>query len=219
MMSPTRNLLAFSSDEYCDCMGNVLGNLLHEDHIMDTAEHPVFEKGVIPSEKALVAQWLGQFDVALQGANQASLASLFASDGHWRDLLAFTWSITPSQGAETIAALMVARQPDTRARGFAIAEGRTPPRRVQRAGIDVIEAIFQFETEVGRGFGVLRLLASEPAKALQMMTSLHELKGFEETIGTRCPTGEAFFQWLAQEVNQDHHHQAEVQNPPEKVFQ
>ncbi len=159
---------------------------------MDTAEHPVFEKGVIPSAKALVAQWLGQFDVALQGANQASLAALFASDGHWRDLLAFTWSITPSQGAETIAALMVARQPATRARGFAIAEGRTPPRRVQRVGIDVIEAIFQFETEVGRGFGVLRLLASEPAKALQMMTSLHELKGFEETIGTRCPTGEAF---------------------------
>ena len=109
---------------------------------MDTAEHPVFEKGVIQSEKALVAQWLGQFDVALQGANQAWLASLFASDGHWRDLLAFTWSITPSQGAETIAALMVARQPATRAGGFAIAEGRTPPRRVQRAGIDVIEAIF-----------------------------------------------------------------------------
>ncbi len=159
---------------------------------MDTAEQTILEKAVIQSEKALVAQWLGQFDVALQDANQASLASLFASDGHWRDLLAFTWSITPRQGAETIAALMVARQPATRARGFAIAEGRTPPRRVQRAGIDVIEAIFQFETGVGRGFGVLRLLASEPAKAFQMMTSLHELKGFEETIGDRCPTGEAF---------------------------
>ncbi|WP_256868375.1 flavin-containing monooxygenase [Candidatus Entotheonella palauensis] len=159
---------------------------------MDTAEQQLLEKGVIQSEQALVAQWLGQFDIALQGANPSSLASLFASDGHWRDLLAFTWSITPRQGAETIAALMVASQPATRARRFAIAEGRTPPRRVQRAGIDVIEAIFQFETEVGRGFGVLRLLASEPAKAFQMMTSLHELKGFEETIGNRCPTGEAF---------------------------
>lgn len=84
------------------------------------------------------------------------------------------------------------RQPAIRARGFAIAEERTPPRRVQRAGLDVIEAIFQFETGVGRGFGALRLLASEPAKAFQMMTSLHELKGFEETIGNRCPTGEAF---------------------------
>ena len=159
---------------------------------MNTAERPVIDKGVIPSDKALVAQWLGQFEVALQGADQAALAALFASDGHWRDLLAFTWSITPSQGADAIAALMAARQPAVSARGFAIAAGRTPPRRAQRAGIDVIEAIFQFETEVGRGFGVLRLLASEPAKAFQMMTSLHELKGFEEAIGNRCPTGEAF---------------------------
>lgn len=117
---------------------------------------------------------------------------MFAADGHWRDLLAFTWSITPSEGADNIAALMVAKQAATKVRGFVIAEGRTPPRRVQRAGFDVIESIFQFETEAGRGFGVLRLLASEPAKAFQLMTSLHELKGFEETIGPRCPTGEAF---------------------------
>ncbi len=159
---------------------------------MDTAEQLVGEKGVVQSEAALVGQWLGQLDAALQSGNNASAASLFAPDGHWRDLLAFTWSITPSQSAEAIAALMVTQQAATKARGFAIAQGRTPPRRVQRAGFEVIEAIFQFETEVGRGFGVLRLLANEPSKALQLMTSLHELKGFEETIGNRCPTGEAF---------------------------
>ena len=61
---------------------------------------------------------------------------------------------------------MVAKQATARARGFAIAEGRTPPRRVQRAGFDVIEGIFQFETEVGRGFGVVRLLAAEPSQGL-----------------------------------------------------
>ena len=92
---------------------------------------------------------------------------MFAADGHWRDLLAFTWYITPSEGAGNIAALMVAKQPTAKARGFAIAEGRTPPRRVQRAGFDVIESIFQFETEVGRGFGVVRLLVNEPSKAFQ----------------------------------------------------
>ena len=115
-----------------------------------------------------------------------------SADSHWRDLLAFTWSITPSEGGDAIAALLAAKQPATQARGFAIASGRTPPRKVARAGFDVIEAIFQFETKVGRGFGVLRLLVSDPTKAFQLMTSLHELKGFEETIGNRCPTGEAF---------------------------
>jgi cation diffusion facilitator CzcD-associated flavoprotein CzcO len=159
---------------------------------MDTANHLALEKAVVQSEKALVEQWLQRLDVVLQSESRASVASLFAPDGHWRDLLAFTWSITPSQGAEDIAALMVAKQATAGARAFAIAEGRTPPRRIQRAGIDVIEGIFQFETGLGRGFGVVRLLAGEPSRAFQLMTGLHELKGFEEKIGKRCPTGEAF---------------------------
>ena len=159
---------------------------------MDTADQPVLAKGVVQSDAQHVAQWLAQFDAALQSGNRTSIASMFAADGHWRDLLAFTWYITPSEGADNIAELMVAKQPTAKARGFAIAEGRTPPRRVQRAGFDVIESIFQFETEAGRGFGVVRLLVNEPTKAFQLMTSLHELKGFEETIGPRCPTGEAF---------------------------
>jgi putative flavoprotein involved in K+ transport len=159
---------------------------------MDTGDPRVLEKAVAPSEKELVERWLGQLDVALQSESRASLQRLFAMDGHWRDLLAFTWSITPRQGAESIAALMAARQGTTNARGFDIAEGRTPPRRVQRAGIDVIEGIFRFETEIGRGFGVVRLLAADPSKAFQLMTSLHELKGFEEKIGKRRPTGEAY---------------------------
>ena len=158
---------------------------------MDAANPLVFEKAAVRSEKERVEQWLGQLDVALQSESRAAVASLFAPDGHWRDLLAFTWSITPRQGAENIAALMVAKQGSAQARGFAIAEGRTPPRRVQRAGIDVIEGIFRFETGVGRGFGVVRLLAAEPSRAFQLMTSLHELKGFEEKIGKRRPTGAA----------------------------
>jgi len=153
---------------------------------------PVVGKPAVRSEQGLVEQWLAQLDVALQSESRTSVASLFAPDSHWRDLLAFTWSITPRQGAEDIAALMVAKQGTAGARAFAIAEGRTPPRRMQRAGIDVIEGIFQFETKVGRGFGVVRLPAVEPSRAFQLMTSLHELKGFEEQIGKRAPTGVAF---------------------------
>ena len=150
------------------------------------------QPAVAQSEKELVGQWLSKLDTALQSASRASVASLFAPDGHWRDLLAFTWSITPCQGAENIAALMAAKQATAEAHAFAIAEGRTPPRRAHRAGIDVIEGIFQFETRIGRGFGVVRLLAADPSKAFQLMTGLHELKGFEERIGNRRPTGAAF---------------------------
>jgi len=150
------------------------------------------QPAAVQSDKELIGQWLSQLDVALQSESRASVAALFAPDGHWRDLLAFTWTITPCEGAADIAALMVAKQGTAGARAFAIAEGRTPPRRIQRAGLDVIEGIFQFETGIGRGFGVVRLLAAEPARAFQLMTGLHELKGFEEKIGKRRPTGEAF---------------------------
>lgn len=159
---------------------------------MSVANQPVLEKPAAQSEKDLVERWLDKLDVALQSESRGAIASLFAADGHWRDLFAFTWSITPCQGAEDIAASMVAKQKTVKARGFAVAEGRTPPRRVQRAGMDVIEAIFQFETGLGRGHGVVRLLAAEPSKAFQLMTGLYELKGFEEKVGKRRPTGEAY---------------------------
>jgi cation diffusion facilitator CzcD-associated flavoprotein CzcO len=159
---------------------------------MDTVNELALETPVIQSENELVTQWLTKLDAALQSGSRTKVASLFAADGHWRDLLAFTWHITPRQGAQEIADLMVEKQATARARGFAIAEGRTAPRRIKRAGIDVIEGIFRFETEVGRVYGVVRLLAAEPARAFQLMTGLHELKGHEEKIGKRRPIGEAY---------------------------
>ncbi len=143
-------------------------------------------------EKALADQWLRSFEAALNGGNQAAIAALFAPDSHWRDLVAFTWSITSRRSATDIAALLHRTQPATKAGGFAVAEGHTPPRRIQRSGIDVIEAIFRFETAVGRGYGVLRLLADDPARAFQISTNVQELKGFEENVGKRRPTGDAF---------------------------
>ena len=156
---------------------------------MDAASRRLIEKTTIRSEQELVEEWLGRLEAALQSASRASVASLFAADGHWRDLLAFTWSITPRQGADDIAALMVAKQATAGARGFAVAPGRTPPRHVHRAGIEVVEGIFRFETDVGRGIGVVRLLGKEPSRAFQLMTGLHELKGHEERIGKRRPAG------------------------------
>jgi len=159
---------------------------------MNVANERVSQNAAGLANHTLVEHWLEQFNDALDAESEASIAALFAADGHWRDLLAFTWTITPCQGANEIAALMVRHQRGARVRDFAIARERTPPRRVTRAGTDVIEAIVQFESEVGRGFGVLRLLASAPAQAFQLMTSLHELKGFEEKIGKRRVTGEAY---------------------------
>ncbi|MCC7081148.1 MAG: NAD(P)/FAD-dependent oxidoreductase [Burkholderiales bacterium] len=159
---------------------------------MDAASSVVVDADVARSEEELVERWLDQLNTLLGSEDAGSVASLFAPESHWRDLLAFTGSITPCEGAAAIATSLVARQASTQAHGFAIAEGRTPPRRVKRTGLDLIEAIIAFETRVGRGLGVVRLLAADPSKAFQLMTGLHELKGFEERVGQRRPTGEAY---------------------------
>lgn len=143
-------------------------------------------------DSALVAQWLEAFDAALSGPDVAALEALFAQDGHWRDLLAFTWSITPSAGAGRIASALAQAQDEMRARGFRLAAGRTPPRRLRRLGEEVIEAIFQFETRHGRCDGVVRLRADAPSQAWVLLTSLEELRGFEEKTDRRRPSGEAY---------------------------
>jgi putative flavoprotein involved in K+ transport len=159
---------------------------------MDLVDHPTAVQPETQSARVHVERWLERLNAALYVEDEASVASLFGSESHWRDLFAFTWNITPHEGPAAIAASMAARQPVVKAQAFSIAAGRTPPRRIRRAGIDVIESIIRFETAVGRCFGVVRLFAAEPSSAFQLMTSLHELKGYEEKIGARRPTGEAY---------------------------
>lgn len=156
------------------------------------------------SDGMRVSQWFDRFEEALHAGNAKTLATLFQADSHWRDLVAFTWHITPVLGADKIASAMVEAQSKVNARGFKIDPNRTPPRRVKRLGIEVIEALFEFETDFGRGNGVLRL--GKDATAWVFLTTLEELKGFEEHIGVRRPTGEAYSRnfggenWLDQRI-------------------
>lgn len=156
------------------------------------------------SDGARVSQWFDRFEKALHAGDAQLVTSLFQADSHWRDLVAFTWHITPVLGAVEIASAMVDAQSKVNARGFAIDPNRTPPRRVKRLGIEVIEALFEFETDYGRGNGVLRL--GMEGAAWVLLTTLEELKGFEEHIGARRPTGEAYSRnfggenWLDQRI-------------------
>src|SRR5690606_41304994 len=68
-----------------------------------------------------VQGWLADFETALADGDTAALAALFVADSHWRDVLAFTWHLTPHRGAGEIAAALGAPQPQVRARGFSIA--------------------------------------------------------------------------------------------------
>jgi cation diffusion facilitator CzcD-associated flavoprotein CzcO len=136
-----------------------------------------------------VRLWLTKFERSLKALDHNALDDLFIEDSHWRDLVAFSWNITPSDSRDSVVQTLLNEQPRVQAYGFKIAEGRTAPRKVTRAGMEVIEAIFEFETSFGRCAGILRLPAAQPEKAWVISTSLRELKGYEEPVGNSRPDG------------------------------
>ena len=173
---------------------------------MNDAATIVMEKPPAATAHDAIVQWLGRFETALTAGNPPGIAALFAAESHYRDMLAFSWTIQPVLNPDAIGTFLAKAQKTINARGFALAEGRTPPRIVRRLGIEVHEAIFRFETASGRGFGVVRLPTATPTQAWVLMTSLDELKGHEEQIGPRRPSGEAYsrnfggLNWLDQRI-------------------
>ena len=139
-------------------------------------------------------EWLTAFEQALGSRDAAAIGALFHQDSHWRDILAFTWYLTPVTGQDAIATRLSAEQTRTGAHGFHLPPGRKPPRNVKRLGIDSVEAIFEFDTTVGRGAGLLRLSseAGGPMKAWLLSTTLESLTGHEERLGAHRPTGAAY---------------------------
>src|SRR5262249_26462066 len=121
---------------------------------------------------------------------------LFLGDSYWRDVLALTWRIGTTAGAQAIVRELGAHAPRARPIGFELAPGRTPPRRVTRAGTPAIEAIFRFETAEGRGSGVGRLVPDPDdggtPKAWTLLTALDEIKWHEERLGRSRPSGEVY---------------------------
>ena len=123
--------------------------------------------------------WLADFSSALEHQDVEAAVALFDADSYWRDLVAFTWNLSTQEGPEAIRAMLQARLADTRPSAFAV-EGQAT-----EAG-GVIDAWFTFETAVARGRGQLRL---KDGKAWTLLTTMTELKGFEERKGERRVKG------------------------------
>jgi putative flavoprotein involved in K+ transport len=130
-----------------------------------------------PSQRA--ARWLADFGAALAAGQAQQAAAMFDADSYWRDLIAFTWNIRTQEGQGAIAEMLTARLADTAPSNFAL-EGEA----TEADG--VLDAWFTFETRVARGRGHLRL---KDDKAWTFLTTMTELKGFEEAHGETRPKG------------------------------
>ena len=149
-----------------------------------------------PAFAEAVSRWLSRFEQALAASASSALSNLLLPEAHWRDLVALSWRVKTVSGAAAISAALTQDAKGQAPTGFQIDPLRSAPRIVKRAGVEVVEAFFRFETNQTRAQGVLRLdLASvndAVPRAWTLLTAADEIKGHEEHTGSRRPRGEAY---------------------------
>jgi putative flavoprotein involved in K+ transport len=126
-----------------------------------------------------VSGWLTRFGDALARADLAAAAGLFAEECYWRDLVSFTWNIKTLEGRQQIQAMLAATLSEVRPSEWRIA-GEA------KAANGATEGWFTFETGLARGKGYLRL---KEGRCWTLLTTMTELKGFEEKRGPTRPCG------------------------------
>ena len=126
-----------------------------------------------------VSDWLTALGGALDRGDAAAAAALFGDDSYWRDLVTFTWNITTAEGNAKVRE-MIER---------AVLQAKPSAWQLEGEGTEaggVTEGWIRFETGVARGYGHVRLIAG---KAWTLLTTMTELKGFEEHKGSTRDKG------------------------------
>jgi putative flavoprotein involved in K+ transport len=124
---------------------------------------------------------LGRLNDALERGDAAAAAALFQADSYWRDLVAFTWNLRTMEGPDQILAMLESQLPKLKPGNL-----RLDPAEAPSASDNITEGWIEFETETGRGYGHVRL---KDGLIWTLLTTLSELKGFEEPKGIRRPLG------------------------------
>ncbi|OZJ03213.1 hypothetical protein BZG36_04538 [Bifiguratus adelaidae] len=137
-----------------------------------------------PKPKEIAQAWLSQFNQAVHKADAAAVDRLFLPNGYWRDLMALTWNFRTVQTPGAIKAFWQEHLADAMLSNIHL---QSPEPQEVRANVDFcwVQAFFSFETKVGRGRGLVRLMKDNEGeyRAMTLYTGLEELKGFEEKAG------------------------------------
>ena len=128
-----------------------------------------------------VTVFLDQFGRALEDGDIDAAVALFQDECYWRDLVSFTWNIKTMEGKPQVRDMLQSQLSAIKPTGWGLSEGETA---AEEGGVTT--AWITFETDVGRGYGLLRL---KDGLIWTLLTTLVELKGFEEPLGYDRPLG------------------------------
>ncbi|SFE03655.1 NAD(P)/FAD-dependent oxidoreductase [Roseivivax sediminis] len=124
---------------------------------------------------------LDAFGKALEEGDIATAKEMFLEECYWRDLVTFTWNLKTVEGKDQVEDMLRHQLATTKPRNWQLADGEMP---AEEDGVTT--AWIQFETELARGYGLMRL---KDGKIWTLLTTMVELKGFEEAKGFDRPLG------------------------------
>jgi len=146
---------------------------------MPESSRPGSPKPESPNE--VVDRWLAGLDAALQARDIDAALALFEEDSYWRDFVAFTWNLKTLEGKDDIRRMLDAQLEHVQPAGWVRAEDAT-------GDAAAAEAWVNFETGQARGYAHLRL---RNGRCWTLLTTMQELKGFEEKKGANREQGVA----------------------------
>ncbi|WP_062381667.1 NAD(P)/FAD-dependent oxidoreductase [Pseudomonas abietaniphila] len=128
---------------------------------------------------AQLSSWVQNLGERLAQRDIDGTLELFADTCYWRDLLLFSWNLVTLEGKPAIRDMLEARLATTGPEHWKLEGDAT-----LKDG--VLEGWISLETDVARGKGYVRL---KDGLCWTLLTTMRELKGYEEPTGRRRPMG------------------------------
>ena len=146
----------------------------------------------------VASDWVASLTKALNSQDYGSVEKLFLPEACWRDQLGLSWDYHTLQGPEKITSFLKSAPNGSRIKSIDI-DSSNSTRQPGVSAVDYngkingVASFLTIETDVGRGRGLVRLLKDSQDngqwKAFTLFTTVHELKGYEETTKANRPNG------------------------------
>jgi putative flavoprotein involved in K+ transport len=115
---------------------------------------------------------LRELERSLESRDIDQVLELFDDTSYWRDMLAFTWNIITFENKQQIRKMLQERLPDVSPTSWELDHSPEPTR-----DDGITEGFFFFETDIGHGYGHIRV---KNGRIFTLLTTMQDLKGFEE---------------------------------------
>lgn len=133
------------------------------------------------TSQAILEETLSRFSESLESGNIDAVLELFQDDCYWRDLVTFTWNLRTMEGKEQIRDMLASQLVRIKPASMQAVSDEPASGDAQ-----LVEGWIEFETEAARGFGHIRI---KEGRIWTLLTTMSELKGFEECKGATRPMG------------------------------